>query len=415
VVIGQEGRSTLSGIGTELPGRPRLLFVINDAAFFLSHRLPVADAARGAGFDVHVATPASRPADRIRELGFTYHSVGLTRGGTHLLRELLSLLQLIRLYRRIRPDIVHHATIKPVLYGGFAARLAAVPASVSTITGLGHIFSGTTRKTQLLRGVVRLLYRVALAHKKSTVIFQNPDDLAGFVNGGLVRTQQAVLIRGSGVDLDEFRITPEPMGDVRVVLASRMLWSKGIREFIEAAALLRGEGVTARFALVGGTDPSNPSAIPEAQLRAWHDAGVVEWWGFRTDMPEVLAGSHIVCLPTTYGEGVPKVLIEAAACGRPVVTTDASGCREIVVDGENGFLVRPRDPAAVAAALRQLIEDMGLRHRMGTRGREIAREGFSVETVTRKTVEVYRNLMGQTAPAAPGDGSVRELSGGGPA
>jgi glycosyltransferase involved in cell wall biosynthesis len=383
--------------------------VINDAAFFLSHRLPVADAARGADFEVHVATPPSPPVDRIRELGFTYHAIGLTRSGTHPLREVASLLQLIRLYRRIRPDIVHHATIKPVLYGGLAARLARVPASVSTITGLGHLFSGTTRSTRIVGGIARLVYRGALAHGRSKVIFQNPDDLSEFVHGGLVRAGQAVLIRGSGVDLDEFALRSEPAGEVLVVLAARMLWSKGIGEFVEAASLLQRQGVTARFALVGGTDLSNPSAIPEAQLKAWNETGAVEWWGFRSDMPDVLASSHIVCLPTTYGEGVPKVLIEAAASGRPVVTTDAPGCREIIVDGENGFLVGARDPGAVAAAVRRLIEDPGLRSRMGARGREIARKGFSVETVTRRTVDVYRTLLDPAEPGPSPDGSAREL------
>jgi glycosyltransferase involved in cell wall biosynthesis len=296
-----------------------------------------------------------------------------------------------------------------VLYGGLAARLARVPASVSTITGLGHLFSATTRRTRMVGELARLVYRGALAHGRSKVIFQNPDDLSEFVDGGLVRADQAVLIRGSGVDLDEFKLRSEPAGQVQVVLAARMLWSKGIGEFVEAASLLHREGVAARFALVGGTDPSNPSAIPEAQLQAWNETGPVEWWGFRSDMPNVLARSHIVCLPTTYGEGVPKVLIEAAASGRPVVTTDAPGCREIIVDRENGFLVGPRDPAAVAAALRRLIEDPGLRSRMGARGREIAREGFSVETVTRRTVDVYRTLLDPAEPGPSPDGSAREL------
>jgi glycosyltransferase involved in cell wall biosynthesis len=382
-------------------GRPRLLFVINDAPFFLSHRLPAAEAARHAGLEVHVATPPALEVDRIRGLGFVHHPMRLTRSGTHPLRELAAVIQLVRLYRRLRPDLVHHATIKPVLYGGFAARLAKVPAAVSTITGLGHLFSGRGLGTRVLRGAARLLYRRALAHPRSRVIFQNPDDLRSFVDGGLVRSEQAVLIRGSGVDLNRFRVAPEPAGDPVVVLPSRMLWSKGVPEFVEAAQLLRREGVIARFALVGGADPSNPSAIPEAHLRKWQDSGVIEWWGFREDMPQVLAASHVICLPSAYGEGVPKALIEAAACGRPIVTTNAPGCREIVLDCENGFLVPVGDPGAVAGALRRLIEDPALRASMGRRGRELAEDGFDVETVAGRTADVYLELLGRRVSARP--------------
>jgi glycosyltransferase involved in cell wall biosynthesis len=380
---------------------PTILFVINDAPFFLSHRLPAAEAARDAGLDVHVATPPSSSSDRIRQLGFTFHAVRLSRSGTHPLREAVSALQLLRLYRQVRPDIVHHATIKPVLYGGFAARLVRVPASVSTITGLGHLFTGRARSTRVMGGIARFLYRGALAHPRSRIIFQNPDDLRAFVEGGLVRAGQAVLIRGSGVDLNQFRVVAEPGGDPLVILPSRMLWSKGVPEFVEAAGMLQREGVAARFALVGSTDPSNPAAIPEDRLREWDASGVVEWWGFRDDMPEVLASSHVVCMPSAYGEGVPKALIEAAACGRPIVTTDAPGCREIVLDGENGFLVPVGDARAVARAIRRLVDDPGLRGRMGRRGRELAEDGFGVEAVSRRTVDVYRELIGRPVSPAP--------------
>jgi glycosyltransferase involved in cell wall biosynthesis len=383
-----------------MTNRPRLLFVINDAPFFLSHRLPAAEAARAAGLDVHVATPPSPAVERIREFGFPHHPLRLTRSGTHPFRELASIIQLLRLYRRLRPDLVHHATIKPVLYGGFAARAAGVPAVVSTITGLGHLFTGRGLGTRLLGRVARLLYRRALGHPHSRVIFQNRDDLRTFVDGGLVRGEQVVLIRGSGVDLEAFGVVAEPKGDPLVILPSRMLWSKGVSEFVEAAGRLQREGVAARFALVGSTDPSNPAAIPEDRLREWDASGVVEWWGFRDDMTEVLASSHVVCMPS-YGEGVPKSLIEAAACGRPIVTTDAPGCREIVLDGENGFLVRVGDARAVARAIRQLVDDPGLRGRMGRRGRELAEDGFGVEAVSGRTVDVYRELIGRPVSPAP--------------
>lgn len=370
----------------------RILYVVNDAPFFLSHRLPVARAAHQAGWEVHVATPPSDAAAMIESSGFAFHPISMTRKGTNPLAELRSIASLFRLYRRVRPRLVHHVTIKPVLYGGIAARLARVPGVVGALTGLGHVFTADTAGSAVLRSMLKSGLRAALSHPNQMIILQNPDDRNMLIASKIVAPDETALIPGSGVDMEVFTPSPEPAGPVLVVLPSRMLWSKGIAEFVEAARTLREAGSTARFALVGDTDPDNPAAVPTDKLADWHGSGVVEWWGYRRDMPAVFKQAHIVCLPSFYGEGVPKSLIEAAASGKPIVSTNAPGCREIVRDGENGLLVPVRDPRALADALETLIASGHLRRRMGARSRDIAVAGFAVEHIVAQTLAVYERI-----------------------
>ena len=372
--------------------RPKLLFTVNDAGFFLSHRLPIARAAAAAGFHVHVATAPSPAAAAIAAEGFPHHPVPMTRRGVNPLREIWVPWALTRLYRSIKPDLVHHVTIKPVLYGGLAARLAGVPAVVGAVSGLGYVFLDRGPGAGVLRGLIRAAYRIALRQPNGRVIFQNQDDRAEFVTRGLVAPDDCVLIKGSGVDLDAFRPCPEPEGPPVVMLAARILRDKGVGEFVEAARRLRDAGTQARFVLVGDTDPGNPTAIPRPQVQQWHDEGLVEWWGFREDMAAVLAQAHVVCLPS-YREGLPKVLIEAAACGRAIVASDVPGCREIARDGHNALLVPVRDGAALAEAIARLLSDAELRRRMGTRGREIVEAEFSLADVVAQTLALYRSLL----------------------
>lgn len=370
----------------------KLLFVVNDAAYFLSHRLPVAQAAQEVGFDIHVAAPEGPTTSAIVDEGFTYHPVPLTRKGVNPWQELGSIVALVRLYRKLQPDIVHHVTIKPVLYGGIAARLAQVPAVVNAVTGLGYVFIARGFKASLLRSAVKLGYKVALGHRNQRVIFQNPDDSALFLDAGIVAVRDTVLIKGSGVDTSIFTPLPEVRGMPFVVLASRMLWDKGVGEFVEAARMLRAKGVHARFALVGDTDPGNPAAVPVTQLETWKKTGNVEWYGKRDDMLAIFSKAHVVCLPS-YREGLPRVLIEAAACGRVIVATDTPGCREIVRHRENGLLVPVRNSKALADALQKLIDDPELRARMGARGREIAVAEFAQDRVVTETLAVYQELL----------------------
>jgi len=373
--------------------RGRILFVVNDPVFFLSHRLPIAREAKELGFDVHVATPHEECVDKIINEGFVFHPVKLSKHGTSLFGELSTFLDIYRLFRRVKPSLVHLVTIKPVLYGGVAARLARVPAVVSAVPGVGILFVSSGGRNRVLRFFAQWAYRISLGHNNQRVIFQNPDDRCLFISNSLVDENNAVLISGSGVDMQKFSPGKTREGLPVVLLAGRMLWEKGVGNFVDAARIIKRRGPVARFVLVGNSVSWNASSISERQLYSWHDEGVVEWWGPQEDMPKIFAQTTIACLPSTYGEGVPKFLIEAAACGKPIVTTNTPGCREIVQDGANGILVPARDPEAVANAIGRLLDDSELRLQMGRRGRNIAVEGFAVGKVVRQTMAVYQRLL----------------------
>lgn len=371
----------------------KILFVVNDAPYFISHRLALACEARDAGYEVHVATPDSPAATTIQKHGLQFHPIFLHRSSRRIWKELRSIQSLVRLYRRLQPDLVHHVTIKPVIYGGIAARLSKIPAVVNAVPGLGHVFLQKGFRAYVLRAMVKRAYQFALWHPNTKVIFQNPDDLALLLRARLVTVSDSVLIRGAGVDMNVFTPHPPQEGVPVVILAARMLWAKGVGEFVDAARQLRQQKVEARFILAGESDPGNPGAVPVWQLEQWHDSGTIEWWGGCDDMPRVFAESHVVCLPSYYPEGVPKVLIEAAASGLPIVTTDMPGCREVVRHEENGLLVPARDPVALAAAMRRLILSPALRQFLGERGREIAVAEFAQDKVIAATLAIYSELL----------------------
>lgn len=370
----------------------KLLFVVNDFGFFLSHRLAVAQGARDAGFDVYVAAPGE-PPPMLGELGLKAVRVPMSRRGANPFAEARSLWALYRLFRRLRPDLVHLVTIKPVLYGGMMARLARVPAVVSAISGLGSVFVSDGQRAGMMRRAVQAMYRLALGHPNQVVILQNSDDQAALISSGGLRDEKAVMIRGSGVDLAEIPCREEAPGAPTVAFAARLLKQKGVEEFVAAARLLRERGVSARFWLIGDPDPGNPYSITAEQVEAWAAEGVVEVLGRRSDVPELYAQAHVVTLPSYYGEGLPKTLIEAAACGRPIVTTDHPGCRDALVDGETGVLVPVRDAQALADALQALLEDPERRQAMGRAGRALAEREFAIEKVVDAHLEIYRRLL----------------------
>ena len=373
----------------------RLLYNVNIPRFFVSHRLPLALAAREAGYEVHVTTSDADPASiaEIKAVGLPFHPLPLSQHGTNPLTEASTLRAMIALYRRLQPQIVHHVSIKPVLYGGLAARVSGVPAVVGAMSGLGYVFIGEGFKPRLIRQVVRPLLKLALAGDTTRMIFQNPDDRRRFAQMGLITESRSVLIRGSGVSMARFQPAPQPDTEKPVVLfAGRLMWKKGVGEFAEAARHLHEK---ARFVIAGYAEATSPDTVSREQLEQWQQAGILEWIGKRDDMPQVFAGSHIVCLPSTYGEGVPKVLIEAAACARPIVTTDTPGCREITRHNENGLLVAPGDTNALIAALQRLIASSELRQQMGARGRVIAENEFSLAHVTDATLALYEALLRQ--------------------
>ncbi len=363
----------------------KLLFVVTEDWYFVSHRLPLAVAAKAAGFDVAVATREGQQTEVIRNAGIRLIPFSLSRRGGNPLREVLALW---RLYRREQPDLVHHVALKPVMFGALAAWLARVPAQVNAVAGLGWLFTSSRGIVRLVRPALRWMLASLLNQPHSLTIVQNPEDKALLEHSG-VSAARLRLIRGAGVDVQVFYPVSPPPESVCIVLVARMLWDKGVGEFVEAARRLTEAGVNARFILVGDPDPANPASVPESTLHSWQGQHGVEWWGRREDMPAVLQAAHIACLPS-FGEGLPKSLLEAAACGLPIVTTDAPGCREIVRDGVNGLLVPVRDAPALAAALRKLVDNPALRRQMGGQSRVRAVSEFGLEAVIMQTLAVYR-------------------------
>lgn len=379
----------------------KLLFLVTEDWYFWSHRLPVARAARDSGLEVVVATRVSGHGDAIRDEGFRLVPLGWSRRSLNPLREILALGEILSVYRRERPDIVHHVAIKPAVYGSVAARLAAVPAVVNAVAGLGYVFTGDDFRSRIIRPIMRLAFRLLLCSPRSRLILQNEDDRRALVDAGLAREGTTDVIRGSGVDIEHFSALPEPPdGPPSVAVVTRMLTFKGVADVVAASRLLRGRGVEHRLLLVGRPDPDSPAAIPEAQLVAWaHEPGIA-WLGHRADVREVWAQAHVAVLASLGGEGLPKTLLEAAACGRPIVATDIPGCREIVRDGCNGRLVPPGDPVSLADALAELLTDAGMRARFGAMSRRMVESDLSAGAVGRRTVALYEALLKRVA--APG-------------
>ncbi len=370
----------------------RIAYFVTEDWYFCSHRLPLAVAAQKAGYTVYVITRVTSHGEVIESAALNLIPIKLSRRGKNPFAEAVILKQLISIYKCVKPQIVHHVALKPVIYGSIAAWITGVPARVNAMAGLGYMFSSESTMARLVRPVIKGLFRLLLNNEHATLILQNPDDVEVICGSGAVNRDRVRLIMGSGVDTKEYRRQPES-GDVPIVLlASRLLWDKGVGEFVEAARILQREGAVARFILAGEGDDENPGSIGASQLKAWQGEGNIEWWGRCSDMPTVFAKSHIVCLPTSYGEGVPKVLIEAASCGRPIVTTDAPGCREIVIDGENGILVPIKDVDALVRAIRKLLDSPDLRLRMGLAGRQLVKRKFSLTTVVNETLAVYESM-----------------------
>lgn len=377
--------------------RPKLLFVVTEDWYFVSHRLPLALGAIAAGMDVALATNVNRHGEMIRRAGIELHEWDLDRGSTGMWSEIKALYSLFRIFLRVRPSVVHQVAIKPVLYGSLLARLTGVRKVVNALGGLGFLFSDDSGRRSALRSIVLTGFRWLLSGKNNVLILQNPDDCDLLVKNAGIDRGSIRLIRGAGVDVETFSVSPIPDGLPLVMLPARMLLDKGVGEFVEAARILKEQGVQARFALVGGTDACNPASISEEQLRAWVAQGHVEWLGRCDDMPAMYSASTLVCLPS-YREGLPKALLEAAACGRAIVATDVPGCREIVVDGDNGLLVPARDAVALAQAIGALLADSTRRERMGQRGRAMATQEFSETAVVNSTVDIYRTMLPVLAP-----------------
>jgi glycosyltransferase involved in cell wall biosynthesis len=378
---------------------PRLLIVVNHAAYFLSHRLPIALAAQRSGYDVHIATGPGPADPEVVAQGLTHHPLPLSRSGLRPLDELRSMLAIRRLFQTVKPDVVHLVTIKPVIYGGIMSRAARVPGVVSAVPGLGFVFLRTGPVGWVVRKIAAKLYREAFRRKNLRVIFQNEADRATICAATGLPLAKTVLIPGSGVDLSQY--APRERSDARpvVVMAARLLRDKGVHEYIDAARLLRERGSPARFQLAGSPDPGNPASVSEADLAAWRADGIVELLGERNDIAEVFARADVVVLPS-YREGLPRVLVEAAASGRAVVTSDVPGCRDAIIPGVTGLLVPARVVAPLADAIQSLLADPERRKQMGREGRKLAERLFSITRVVEAHLDIYRELLDSEMAAA---------------
>jgi glycosyltransferase involved in cell wall biosynthesis len=372
----------------------KIVLFANTDWYLYNFRRSLALALRDAGHDLLLISPPGPYGEKLIELGLRWHAVPMQRRSLNPIRELGLLWHLFRLFRRERPGLVHGFTIKCAIYGSLAARFARIPARINAVAGMGYVFTSDDAKARLLRPLVGGLMKLALGGRGSRLVLQNPDDVALFERAGLTEPSRVRLIRGSGVDCSRFSLVPRRNGDgaFKVLLPARLLWDKGIAEYVDAARQLGSQGAI-EFLLAGDPDPGNPAAVPEATVRGWMDAGIVQWLGHVEDMPALFSAVDVVVLPS-YREGLPKGLIEAAACGLPLVTTDVPGCREVVADGVDGLLVPARDADALAQAIARLWKDPALARRLGQAARRKVLAEFDERIVIARTLAVYRELLG---------------------
>lgn len=369
-----------------------ILFLVNVDWFFISHRLPIALKALEQGYEVHLACGFTDRYEELARTGLKLHPLPLARGKAGAIQELKALRIIYKNIKKINPDIVHCVSIKPVLYGGLITRLLGTPGRVFSISGLGFVFVAQGLLARIRRFVVGAIYRLALGGAAVRVIFQNRDDQKKISHHCKLEENSSILLRGSGVDLQRYPYVDEPDDNITVTLASRLLKDKGVCEFVEAAEILHKRGCKAKFQLVGDIDLHNPATLTQTEIDALATAGIINVTGFCSDIAGLFASSNIVVLPS-YREGLPKVLCEAAACGRAVVTTDVPGCRDAVEPGVTGLLVPVRDSVALADAIQKLIDDPALRRSVGKAGRDLAEREFSIDKVIERHMEIYREFI----------------------
>ena len=366
----------------------KLLFVVNVDWFFISHRLPIALSAIENGYEVHLACADTGKCDSLKGLGIRVHRIKISRSGTHLFSEIQSLWSIFSVVRNVQPDILHGVTIKPVVYSSLVSRICGIRKRVFSISGLGYVFIDESPKAKVLRKIISTLYKLGLNNSSSTVIFQNSTDRQSFIDLNIVQPSSARLIKGSGVDLSEYSYTPIEDDSPSVMFLARLLKDKGVIEFCEAAKSLKRKYPNADFVMVGDLDPENPNSMSSEELSSYVRNGIVRHVGYRKDIPQVISSSTIMVLPS-YREGLPKSLIEAAACGRAVVTTDVPGCRDAIVPDVTGLLVAMKSTLELEYAIEDLILNPKKTIEMGIKGRKFAEEAFSIEDVIEKHFDIY--------------------------
>lgn len=389
------GFDTITDDRLETP--PKILYFVGVDWFFHSHFLDRALAAKQAGYRVVVLTQSTSAHNPFAEHGIDLIDISFQRRSLNPIGLIRNLLDIRRVLKRERPDIVHQIALKPIVLGSLVCKMVGIRRVVNAVVGLGYAFSSNQVSARVVRSILSIILRFVLDRKNAVTVFENADDRAYFLNKGWTTAKAAVLIRGAGVDTEHFKPSNKATEPPIVMLLSRMLWDKGIAEFVEAARHLQQKHGSqyARFVLVGDSDDDNRGAIPRDQLSAWKSEGVINWWGFQRDVRSVLAQATISCLPS-YREGLPKSLLESLAMGLPCIATDVPGCREAVKDGINGYLVNAKDPVSLANAIERLLQDSSLRAQFGRASRAMAVDEFSNRIVNHQTLEVYAKIMRET-------------------
>jgi glycosyltransferase involved in cell wall biosynthesis len=377
----------------------KVIFFANTEWYLFNFRLGFAKYLRERGVEVVMVSPPGPYGEKLEAAGFRWIPVPMSRRSLNLFCEIRPFWRLFCIYRAEKPDIAHHFTIKCVVYGGLAASVIRIQGIVSAVTGLGYVFIGKDLQAKILRPLIRRLLNFVIDGHNRRLIVQNPDDRQAFLSAGVIKNDHIFMIAGSGVNTQHFHPsalrTPVSRPCPKVVFAARLLWDKGVCEFVEASQKLRSAGVYAEFVIAGDPDPGNPASIPNETLTKWQALPALTLIGHVDDMAAFLEDADVMVLPSYYGEGVPRSLIEAAATGLPIVTTNTPGCREIVDDGVNGFLVPVRDSAALAEAIGKILEDPALAIRMGVAGRIKALSEFDETLVFEKTLDVYCELVSE--------------------
>ena len=374
-----------------------LLIIVNVDWFFISHRLPIAKQALKNGYEVTIACHFTEHKQELVDLGFNVVDVPFSRSGGGIINEIATIKRIRQVIKDVKPSLIHAVTIKPVLYTGLALKTLKrnIP-FVAAISGLGYVFTASNIRAKLTRLVASAFYKIALSQKYKTVIFQNTSDESILTEVASLTTNDKVLIKGSGADLSVYNYLPENINEaVTVVMACRLLKEKGVYEYVEAAKRVKAHYPNADFLLVGTPDLENPNTIKQDEIDEWVSQGLIDYLGHRNDIPDVFSKSNIVCLPSFYGEGVPKVLIEGAACGRAIVTTDNPGCRDAIINGETGITVPIQNSEDLANAIIKLIDNPQLRISMGEKARAFAEAEFDVNSVVSKHLVIYSDLIGE--------------------
>ncbi len=365
----------------------KILFIVNVDWFFVSHRLPLAIEATKKGYEVHLACGITNKKEYLESLGIKVHSLNISRSGTGAKGEMNAFIDIYKVLKQVNPDIVHFISIKPILYGGIASRFLDIQKRVFSISGLGFIFIKQGFKASIIRFFIKSLYKVALSAKNSYVIVQNPDDKRIVSD---IHQLPITIIRGSGVDLNQYNYTVEKKDLPKVVMASRLLKDKGVFEYLEAVRILKNKKINAEFELYGNIDEGNPATLTKKDLENIQNEGVVKLNGYSKNIAKIFSNANIIVLPS-YREGLPKVLIEAAACGRAVVTTDVPGCRDAIEVNVTGLLSEVKNSKSLAQKIEKLILDKDLRIEMGKAGRKLAEKEIDINKVIQKHFEIYEN------------------------